>query len=117
MPHTYKNLIFTNHAYDRIKSRSISNHSIYETVRNPDKKQKKSGDSIKYIRKVGDRNYHVVATYKADQKKHLVISAWVRGEDDRVPFIWQLITLPFKILLWIIKFQFKIIWKILKKLW
>ena len=104
MPHTYKNLIFTNHAYDRIKSRSISNHSIYETVRNPDKKQKKSGDSIKYIRKV-------------DQKKHLVISAWVRGEDDRVPFIWQLITLPFKILLWIIKFQFKIIWKILKKLW
>jgi hypothetical protein len=106
MPHTYKNLIFTNHAYDRIKSRSISNHAIYETIRNPDKQQRKSGESVKYIRRVTDRNYHVVATYKEDQKKYLVISAWVRGEDDRVPLLWR-----------IVKFTFKTIWMILKKLW
>lgn len=117
MPHTYKNLIFTNHAYNRLNLRSISNFAIYDTVRNPDKKHNKSGDSIKYIKKISGRNYHVVATYKSDQKKYLVISAWVRGEDDKVSFIWQVITLPFKIVLWIIKFLLKTTWIILKKLW
>jgi len=117
MSRTYKNIVLTNHAYDRIKSRSISDYSIYDTVNHPDKKITRSGDSIKYIKQIRDRKYHVVANYKKDQKKYIVISAWVRGEDDKVPFIWQVITFPFKVLWWIIKFQFKVIFKLLKKLW
>lgn len=103
MSHIYKNIIFTNHAYDRITSRNISEHAIFETVNHPDKKQKKSTDSIKYVKTIRDRKYHAVATYKDDQKKYLVISAWVRGEEDKPPFVWQLITLPFRILFWILK--------------
>lgn len=117
MSKTYKNIILTNHAHDRIKSRNISDYSIYITINYPDKKVNKSGSSIKYIKDIDNRKYHVVAKFKKDQNKYLVISAWVRGEDDKVPIIWQLITFPFKIAWWIIKFQFKIIWKLLKKLW
>jgi len=117
MSRTYKNIILTNHAYDRIKSRSISDYSIYDTINYPDKKISKANNSVKYIKDIGSRKYHVVATYKKDQKKYLVISAWVRGEDDRVPIIWQLITFPFKAAFWIIKLQFKIIWKLIIKLW
>ena len=117
MTHTYKNIVFTNHAYDRIKSRSISSHAIYETIQYPDKEFKKASNATKYIKTIHDRKYHVVAKYKKNEKKYLVISAWVRGEDDKQPLIWQILTLPFKIAWWIIVFQFKIILKLLRKLW
>lgn len=113
MSETYKNIIFTKHAYDRIKQRSVSMHAIYETVAHPEKTSTKSGQNKKYIKTISGRKYHVVATYKPDQKKYLVISAWVRGEDDTVPLIWQLLTLPFKLLWWVLKLIFRII----RKLW
>lgn len=103
MSHIYKNIIFTNHAYDRIKSRNISEHAVFETINYPDKKQKKSTDSIKYVKTIRNRKHQAIATYKNDQKKYLVISAWVRGEEDKQPIVWQLITLPFRIILWILK--------------
>ena len=117
MAHTYKNIILTNHAYERAVSRSLALHSIYETVKFPDKKFKQATGETKYIKTIQNRKYHVVATYKKDEDKYLVISTWVRGEEDKVPLLWQLITLPFKICWWIIQFQFKIIWNLLKKLW
>ena len=120
MSQTYKNIIFTNHAFDRIKNRSISKHAVYETINHSDKKQSKSESATKYIKTIKDRKYHVVAKYQADQRKYLVISTWVRGEDDQLPLIWQLITLPFKLAWELLKLQlwiFKFLWKILKKLW
>lgn len=92
-------------------------NSIYETVKNPDKKQSKGESKQKYFKTIRDRNYQVIATYKPDQRKYLVISAWVRGEDDKQSLVWILITAPFKVLFWIIKLLLKIIWKLLKKLW
>ncbi len=107
MSQTYKNIIFTNHAYDRIKSRSLALHSIYETVNFPEKISQESKENKKYIKTIQNRKYQVVAAYKPNQKKYLVISAWVRGEEDKQPLSWQLITLPFKIILWIIKWIIK----------
>ena len=117
MTNKYKNLIFTTHAYNRAKSRNINSYSIFETIKSPDKKIKKENSSYKYIKTISGRKYHVVATYKSKEKKYLIISVWVRGEDDKVPLMWQIITLPFKILFWIIKFLYKIVWHLLKKVW
>ncbi|GIK83706.1 MAG: hypothetical protein BroJett025_03280 [Patescibacteria group bacterium] len=108
MSQEYKNIIFTKHAYERIVDRSLALHSVFETVNYPDAVYKKDSKSNKYIKTIQNRRYHVVATYKPDQKKHLIISAWVRGEEDKQPLIWQLITLPFKIVWWLIKRLFKL---------
>jgi hypothetical protein len=36
---------------------------------------------------------HVVAYYLDDERKWLVKSVWVRGEDDPKPLWWQMLTL------------------------
>lgn len=100
--------IFTKHALQRLKERSISLDQAESVLRNPSQTfpGKKVG-TVKFIRDINGRNTQLVGTYLADQKKWLIVSAWVRGEDDKVPFIWQLITLPFKGLWWLIKKLFK----------
>lgn len=108
MPREYKNIIFTNHAQERLKDRSIDYSYIAQVVNSPDKKFHAKGESWKFIKTINHRKLHVVATYQRDQKKWLVISVWVRGEDDKVPIIWQLLTLPFKLILWLIKMLFRL---------
>jgi hypothetical protein len=93
----YKNLIFTTHALARLKKRSINQEAIYKTVNLPDNKFKKQAN-YKFIKTVKGRNIQVISQFKTQQKKWLIISVWVRGEDDQPSLIWQLITLPFKIL-------------------
>jgi hypothetical protein len=106
MSNKYKNLIFTKHAAERIGDRSITKDKIWQTINNPDKVLKKNHGSKKFIKTISDRKFHVVATYLTKEKSYLVISAWVRGEDDKQSIIWTLITLPFKIIFWIIKYLF-----------
>lgn len=108
MEKNYKNLIFTNHALERMSKRSISKDRIWEVVNHPSKVFDSNSNgsdkySKKYIRRINDRNYHVVATYLPKENKQLVISVWVRGEDDKLGLVWTLITLPFKIIWWIFK--------------
>ena len=110
MSHTYKNIIFTTHAYERIISRSLAVHSIYETINFPEKVLKESQGNKKFIKIIQKRKYQVVATYKQDQNKYLVISAWVRGEEDKQPLAWQLITLPFKLIWWLLTWILKKVW-------
>ena len=101
MSHIYKNLVFTKHAWERLNDRSLNKDSIHQTVSFPDKtfhNQK----NFKFIRTIRGRKIHVVAT-PIENNKYLIISTWVRGEKDKEPFIWQLITLPFKITWWILK--------------
>lgn len=102
--HAYKNVIFTKHAAERMALRSISEHSVWETISYPDSVKSENQNSKRYIKNIHDRRYFVVASYIHNEKKFLVISCWVRGEDDRVPLMWTLITLPFKILWKIIRF-------------
>ncbi len=107
MNQNYKNLVFTKHALDRLQDRSISEDAIWQTIARPDKKFKNDGQSVKFIRSVNGRKVHAVATYLKNENKWLVVSVWIRGEDDKQPLVWQLIVLPFKILWWIIKTFFK----------
>lgn len=101
MKRSYKNLVFTKHAWERLKDRSLTKDAIHQTVSYPDKTFHNQ-DNYKFIRTIRGRKIHVVAT-PVEDNKYLVISTWVRGEDDKLPLIWLLITLPFKIVWWILK--------------
>jgi hypothetical protein len=111
MSETYKNLVFTTHAWERRNDRAITLDMVYQAVMAPDKKfPGKQKNTIKFIRTVQGRRLHVVAQ-PIENNHWLIISVWVRGEDDRPPLAWQLITLPFKILFWIIAQFFNLIAK------
>lgn len=101
-PNTYRDLIFTNHAYHRLKQRSLSADGVWQTIHQPISKVK-SGKGHKYIRQIGDRNYQVVANFLSQENKYLIVSLWVRGEDDRLPLTWQILRLPFVLLWWLVK--------------
>lgn len=96
--------IFTKHALERLAKRSISQEDAEAVLRYPGRTMpgQKPG-TVKFIRNLHNRNMQIVATYLHDQKKWLVVSAWVRGEEDKVPLVWQLITLPFKLLFWLLQ--------------
>jgi hypothetical protein len=108
MKNSYKNIVFTKHALERMNKRSISKDKIWQVINNPDKTLNKSsnrtkGVTKKYLKELSGRSYQVVASYLKQEKKYLIISTWVRGEDDKQSIIWILITLPFRIILWILK--------------
>lgn len=96
MPHTYQNLIFTNHAYNRLKERSISEDNVAMVIHRSDEKVSKADGKTKFIKTINDRLIHVVAEFLSSENKWLVISVWVRGEEDRVPLAWKVISWPFR---------------------
>jgi len=98
----YKNIILTNHALERMDTRTINQDHIYKVIQNPDKRSGK-GSQTKFIRTISGRKYHVIATYLSDEHKWLIISAWVRGEDDQPALSTQILLLPFKIIWWLVK--------------
>ena len=77
MERTYKELIFSNHARNRMFERTITPHAVWQVVHNPDHSRPESKpNTTRFIRTLNDRKYHVVATYLPDQKKTLIVSAW-----------------------------------------
>ena len=103
MEREYKNVVFTKHALERMSSRSISSHAIWEVISHPDRVKAEKKDSRRYIKTLRNRRYFVVASYLPKENKYLVVSTWVRGEDDKESIAWILITLPFKLLWKLIK--------------
>ena len=103
--HTYKNLIFTNHAIARMNERSITDDAIYWVLKDPDtvKGDRYGHQSVKFIRLYRDRLYHVVAQHKPKENAWLIVSVWVRGEDDTESVASQIILAPFRIVWWLIR--------------
>ena len=99
----YKNLVFTTHALERLKERSLSQDTVYQAVNRPDF-QKDIGDTkTKFFKTIRTRKVQVIGTYLSKEKKWLVVSVWVRGEEDPVPIVWRILVSPFKILCWLLK--------------
>lgn len=99
--------ILTTHARERLKQRWITEDAIESVLRSPDRTEPgtKPG-TVKFVRTINGRQVQVIGKYLDDQDRWLVLSVWVRGEDDKAPLMWQLITLPF-ILAWkLIKLAF-----------
>jgi len=107
MARKYKNLILSHHAEQRAKQRSIGLGAIHQTVNYPDLEKKQEKDQIKFQKYIGGRQYQVVTVYLKEEQKWLVLSTWVRGENDKIPFIWQLLIFPFRaiyqLLVWLVK--------------
>jgi|GEM_PF-2446170 len=75
---------FTAHALERMKLRNIYRYEVKETILNPEKTFEDEDDKVKFIGKELslNRSNHVVAKFLPEENKWLVISAWVRGEED-----------------------------------
>jgi hypothetical protein len=83
----YKNVIFTRHGLQRLYLRNISKEMAVQAIQLPDKKEKEPGENAKFIKSIGGREVHIVATYLRSERQWMVVSAWVRGEDD--PPLWK----------------------------
>jgi hypothetical protein len=77
-----KNVVFTDHALERAKLRKVTQAMMVSAITQPDRKQVEDDGDTRFIKDVRNRNVQVVATYLNDEKKWLVKSVWVRGEDD-----------------------------------
>lgn len=106
----YGQLVFSKHALERMERRTISREMVRLTLTNPDKtfpvqedaKDFQESPKIKFIKTIHGRQTQVIASLLPD-KKWLIISVWIRGEEDKIPLMWQLLTLPFKIGWFLIK--------------
>ncbi len=104
----HRSIIFTNHAWQRLDDRTITADMVVETINYPEKTFPQNG-STKFIRTLSSRKVHVVAERNPSTKQWVVISTWIRGEEDRVPLMWQIITAPFKLVWWLLKKLVKMI--------
>lgn len=75
---------FTAHALERMKLRNIYRYEIKDTILASETALEQDDDKVKFISKEFslNRSYHVVATFLEEENKWLVISAWIRGEED-----------------------------------
>lgn len=106
-------VILTKHARERLSQRGMTVNGVEETIFDPDKKISLPAGQIKFIKQQGKRLYQVVAIYKDREHAWLVLSAWVRGEEDKPDFWWLIITMPLKWLWQLLKFIFRLLfgWK------
>ena len=96
-------IILSKHALARAKSRRIAIALLEKIILKPDKTFTLKDDKFKFVKNLAGRHYQVVATQLKKENKWLVISAWVKGEDDQPPFAWTLITAPFRVIWWLLK--------------
>jgi len=111
-----ENLVFTKHALERMERRSISQEMIRRALSNPDitvpGHNPKKQNQVKFIKTIDSRRLHVVATL-LPEKKWLIVSSWVKGEEDKAPLMWQILSFPFKITFWILWWLLKMIFRTL----
>jgi len=83
-----KKIIFTDHAYERMYLRNISESLVQTTVDKYDDTEYEDDGDIKFIKEVkryGDlRKIHAIAKSLPDEGKDtwLIKTVWVRGEGD-----------------------------------
>jgi hypothetical protein len=106
-------VIFTKHATERMSLRSVSESDVRSVLNNPGRTQPAGKpETTKFIRTLRGRDLQVIARHLTAENKTLVISVWVRGEDDPVPLIWTLLAFPFKLSWWIMMQLFKALLKL-----
>jgi len=82
----YGGVIWTNHAMERLSKRNIHQSDALKVMQKPDKTfPGKKENSIKFIRELNGRKIHLVGSLN-EYKKWVVVTAWVRGEEDQYGF-------------------------------
>lgn len=75
-------VVFTNHAKERLEQRKISEAMILSAIEMPQKTYTQDDGGMKFICRINGRNVHVVCLPLPEERKWLVKTVWVRGEDD-----------------------------------
>lgn len=98
-------IILTHHAEERMKKRRMARSDIERVIGNPDKTYpgKKQG-TVKFIKWIDGRQHQIIGKLLDNQKDWLVLSVWVRGEDD------------FNLVEWLVFLPFRLVWKLVKML-
>jgi len=104
MERLYRGFIFSNHALERLGGRSVTQDMVVQTLQSPETtKPTGKHNTTTFIKTVHGRLLHVVAAHLPDKNQWLVVSVWVRGEEDQAPLLWQILTLPFKAVWYVFK--------------
>lgn len=97
-------IIFTTHAEERMRKRKMARFDIERTLKNPDQSfPGKKAETVKFIKHIDSRRHEVVAKYLKDQNSWLILSVWIRGEDDPASWIEWIVLAPFKLVVWCFK--------------
>jgi hypothetical protein len=80
----HSGVTFTKHALERMKLRNIYRYEVKQTILNPEKTFEQQDDKVKFVSKEFslNRSYQVIARLLPEENTWLVISAWIRGEED-----------------------------------
>lgn len=108
-------ITLSKHALERARSRKMELYGIEKLILFPDDKVSLGENKFKFYKNVSKRHYQAIGTYLAKEDKWLIISVWVRGEEDSLPLAWLIITAPFRFLWWFIKAFWQIIAKVAVK--
>lgn len=109
-------VILTKHALERAKSRKMELRYIEQAIGSPDEKIDLGENKFKFLKNIAGRRYQLIATFIPKENSWLVISTWVRGEEDQLPLVWRLLSAPFMLLWWLVKKTFSLLWKIIAKI-
>lgn len=109
-------IIFTKHALSRSQQRYVPQDKIEQVLQYPDNTISLEDRKTKFIRVIDQRQFQVIASYLAKENKWLVISAWVRGEEDSKPIFEQAILFFTKAIWGVISSFFSIVVLLLKRL-
>lgn len=109
----YGNMIWTNHAIERLFKRNILQTDAFKVINNPDKTfPGKKPDTVKFIRRLNERSIHLVAKLNED-KQWVVLTAWVRGEEDQYGFPERFV---YKFISWLVRSLYRLVKFIYKQI-
>jgi hypothetical protein len=108
-------ITLSKHALDRARSRKMELYAIEQLILFPDQKTELEDGKCKFQKNISGRHYQAVGTWLAKENKWLIISVWVRGEEDELPLAWRIIILPVQLLWWLLRSIGSGIWQIAAK--
>jgi hypothetical protein len=104
-------LAITKHAKERMVLRSVPQSLVEAVLNNPDRTTPTDKpNTTKFIKTIRQREIQVITRHLPLEKKTLVISVWVRGEDDPEDLTWRIISFPFALLWKLLVFIWKKLW-------
>jgi hypothetical protein len=106
-------IVLSKHALQRARLRKMELYAIEQLILHPDQKFSLGENKFKFHKNISNRHYQAVATYLSKEDKWLIISAWIKGEEDQLPFIWLLISAPFRLLWWLLLNFFQLLGQML----
>lgn len=97
MQREYQNVVFTEHALERLRKRRMTQAMVVQAIQKPERDFIEDDGDTRFIKTVNGRAVHVVAHYLEDERKWLVKTTWVRGEEDAKPLWGRVLSLPLQL--------------------